>query len=129
MGRSIRTRVPRKKLSVFAAVAAASNDAASDAAASALVTPKPRGRPKKTKKKQNQEDRDNRREAALLESATITDSPLPGSPICLSILPLLSPASVASVTSSLRSSNKNKKRKVAGDSDKKYTKHLALYGR
>jgi hypothetical protein len=79
--------------------AAASNAASNAAAALVLVTPKPRGRPpkKKTKKKQNQEDRENRREAALLESATITDSPLPGSPLAPSILALLSPGSVASV--------------------------------
>jgi hypothetical protein len=82
-----------------------------------LVTPKPRERPpkKKTKKKQNQQDREVRREA-LLESATITDSPLPGSPLGSSILALLSPASVASVSSSLRSSNHNRKRSV-GDTD------------
>jgi hypothetical protein len=62
----------------------------------------------KKKQKQNQHDRDDRREASL-ESATINDSPLPASPITPSGLALLSPASVASVASSLRSSNCNKK--------------------
>jgi hypothetical protein len=107
MGRSIRTRVPRKKLAVLAAAAAASDAAA----ASVLVTPKPRGsvgRPKKKKKKKTQQHRDDRREA-LLESATITDSPLPGSPIGPSILALLSPASVSSISLSLKSSHHTKK--------------------
>jgi hypothetical protein len=108
--------VPQKKLALLAAAAAASNAAAASAV---LVTPKPRGRPpkKKTKKKQNQNqhDRDDRREASL-ESATINDTPLPGSPVAPSGLALLSPASVAYVASSLRSSNRSKKRRV-GDND------------
>jgi hypothetical protein len=106
------TRIkPRKKLTLLAKAAAASNAAASAAAASVLVTPKPRGRrPKNTKKKQKEKDRDDRREAALLESAPITDSP-PGSPVGPSILACLLPASVSSISSSLRSSNKNKKGK------------------
>ena len=116
MGLSICTRVPRKKLALLSSAAAASNDAASNdaasntAAASMLVTPKPRGRPpkKKTKKKQNQQDRDDRRDASL-ESATINDSPRPGSPIAPSGLALLSPASVSSVASSLNPSNRRKK--------------------
>jgi hypothetical protein len=117
MGQSIRRKVPRKKL--LASAAAASDAAASDAAASVLVTPKPRGRgrppERRTQRKQNQQDRDDRREA-LLESATIADSPPPGSPLGPSILALLSPASLASVSSSLRSSTHNGKRKV-GDTD------------
>jgi hypothetical protein len=107
MGLIGRRIVPRKKRTLLAAAAAASNAAAT---ASVLVTPKPRGRPpkKKTKKKQKQQDRDDRREASLV-SATINDSPLPASPVAPSGLALLSPASVASVASSLRPSNRRKK--------------------
>jgi hypothetical protein len=65
------------------------------------------GRP--SKKKQQQQDRDTRREASFLESASITDSPRTGSRIAPSGLALLSPASVSSVASSFRSSNRSKK--------------------
>jgi hypothetical protein len=104
MGCSIRKKLPRKKLSLLTSAAAASDAAA----ASVLVSPKPRGRvgrPKKTKKKQNQQDRDDRREASV-EPATLTDFSLPESPVGPTFLALLSPASVASLTSSLRSSNR-----------------------
>jgi hypothetical protein len=78
-------------------------------AAAVPVTSKPRGRPPKNKTKQNQQDRDDRRDASV-EPVTLTDSPLPECPVGPTFLALLSPASVASVTSSLRSSNKNKKK-------------------
>jgi hypothetical protein len=107
--------IPRKKPALLAAAAAASNAAA----ASVLVTPKPKGRRPKTKKKKNQQDRDERREASL-ELVTINDSPRPGSPIAASGLALLSPVSVSSVASSLRPSNRRKKRRV-GDTDNNNT--------